>query len=430
MSRTVVSVIDIKRDLRGAVARAMERHAAGGIIKGKPVYIKVNAVDFQPYAYTSPEVAGNIIDYCKQAGASHVYLMDNCTRGNVTRVVFYVSGLEKVAREKGAEPLYLDEGPKAKIKLPHTGHVVTINRHIKDIIDDRDNYCYICAPKMKTHTQAVMTLGIKCQYGLLSHDSRLADHNWKLHRKLADIYSVIQPDLTVVDGTVATIHGHYAPKSLQKECLVPFNLLIAGRDTLAVDTICSRIFGYSVDEVPHLAEARDMGLGCADLSSIEVEGEPLSRFKKRYPWEIYDAFPHDVEIIRGSERCCTEGCEGNTLSVLQLLYLDFGGKGGFSIFMGKGIEQAQIERARGRVFVCGPCAYEEAYPRLVERLGRRNVFYTTECNDLQGVIASLNKLMKVMALKMVPASPLITGSLLLKAKLHRSDARTPSLWPF
>jgi uncharacterized protein (DUF362 family) len=427
---TTVSVIDIKRDLKGAVRRVMDRHGADGLAKGKPVYIKVNAVDFKPYSFTSPEVAGEVIDYCANAGASRIYLMDNCTRGNLTRMVFHISGLEKVAKQRGAEPLYLDEGRKAKVKLPHTGHIVTVNRHIKGIIDDRDATCYIGLPRMKTHTQAVMTLGVKNQYGLLSHDSRPADHNWKLHRKLADIFSVIRPDMTVVDGTVATIHGHYVPEALKKECLVPFNLLIAGTDTLAVDTVCARIFGYSVDEVPHLAEARDMGLGCADLKKIDVEGEPLSRFKKRYTHEIYDAFPHDVDIFRGTERCCTEGCEGNALSVLQLLYLDFAGAGDFSIFMGKGIDSSDVDRTRKRAFVCGPCAYEEVYPRLVEKLGKRNVFYTTECNDLTGIIGSLNKLMKVSALKMVPMNPLASMPILVKAKLNRSDARVAPIWPF
>lgn len=430
MPGTTVSIIDIKRDLKGAVRRVLERHGAAGLAKGRPVYIKVNAVDFQPYSFTSPEVAGEVIDYCANTGASRVYLMDNCTRGNLTRMVFRVSGLEAVAKKKGAEPLYLDEGKKAKVKLPHTGHIVTVNRHIKDIIDDRDAACYIGLPKLKTHTQAVMTLGVKNQYGLLSHDSRPADHNWKLHRKLADIFSVIRPDMTLVDGTVGTIHGHYVPEALKKECLVAFNLLIAGTDTLAVDTVCARIFGYSVDEVPHLAEARDMGLGCADLEQIEVEGEPLSRFKTRYTHEIYDAFPYDVDVFKGSERCCTEGCEGNALSVLQLLYLDFDGKGDFSIFMGKGIDRSDIEKTRGRAFVCGPCATDEVYQPLVEKLGSRNVLHTTECNDLSGIIGAFNKLMKVSALKMVPLNPLVSMPILVKAKLKHSDARVAPIWPF
>ena len=124
---------------------------------------------------------------------------------------------------------------------------------------------------------------------------------------------------------------------------MPFNILVGGTDTLAVDTVCARIFGYSVDEVGHLREARYMGLGCADIDEIKVVGEPLDRFKKKYPYQLYNAFPHDVEVIRGKDRNCLEGCDANTLALLQVLYLDFGGLGGFTIVMGKGLDPAEID---------------------------------------------------------------------------------------
>jgi Domain of unknown function (DUF362) len=276
----------------------------------------------------------------------------------------------------------------------------------------------------------VLTCGIKNQYGLVMHHDRSRDHNWRLHRKIADIYSVVQPDFTLVDGTVATINGHYPPEALQRQCLVPFNIVIGGRDTLAVDTVCARVFGYEVDEVGHLAEARDMGLGCADLDGIEVRGEPLSRFEKKYPYQLYDAFPPDVEIIRGEERNCLEGCDANTLALLQMLYLDFDGKGGFSIVMGKGFDRQKIDALQGKVLVAGQCAYDEVGETLIRRLGKRNVAFTRECNDLAGTTGGLTKLMKVNALKMVPISPLKSLQLLAQAKLHRSTARIPPLVHF
>ena len=198
---------------------------------------------------------------------------------------------------------------------------------------------------------------------------------------------------------------------------------------MAVDTVCARILGYGVDEVGHLREARDMKLGVADLECIEVIGEPLSRFKEKYPYELYDAFPHDVEIIRGSEKNCLEGCDANTLALLQVLYLDYEGKGGFTIVMGKGFERDRIDAIEGRVLVAGPCAYDEVGDYLAGRLGRRNVFFTRECNDLAGMTSALTRLMKVSTLKMVPINPVKALEILVKAKLAGSKARIPKLIP-
>ena len=427
---TEVSIVDIKDDLLGAVRGAMDAHGMAGTIAEKPdVYVKVNAIDSKPYTYTDTAVTGEVLAYCREAGAKNLFLMENATQGNFTRLVFYAAGFEKVARENGARPLYLDEGKQVPVMLPRMGYEVRVSEHVKNIIDNRDTTCYIDVPRLKTHSMAVLTAGIKNQYGLIMHNDRAFDHNYRLHEKLADIYSVIQPDFTLVDGTVATIYGHYPPVALHEQSLIPFNILVCGRDTLAVDTVCARIFGYEVDEVGHLRAARDLGLGVADLDEIEVLGEPLSRFDKRYPYTLYGSYPPDVEVIRGTERTCLEGCDANTMSGVQLLYLDYKGKGGFTIVMGKGQDTEKIDAIEGRVFVAGPCAYDEVGARLIERLGEKNVFFTRECNDLAGNLGALNKLMGVSPFKMVPINPVRSLVLLLQARLHRTTARIPLLFP-
>src|SRR5450759_65318 len=429
--KPLVSIIDAKRDLPGAVKKVLDEHGVDRMIAAKPdeCYVKVNAIDFKPYVYTSPAVTAEVLDYCVGAGAKRVFLMENATQGNMTRLVFEVTGLASLAVAHGAEPLYLDEGREAKIHLPHLDYDVRVSRHVKHIIDERDSVTYVNVPKLKTHSMTVMTVGIKNQYGLVAHRDRSPDHNFRLHKKLADLYSVIQPDFTLVDGTVVTIYGHYPPEALHKKTLVPLNIVVGGADTVAVDTVCARILGYEVDEVGHLREARDMGLGVADLARIEVRGEPLDRFKEKYPYLLYDAFPYDVEIIRGTERNCLEGCDANTLALLQVLYLDYEGKGGFTIVMGKGFDRKRIDRIKGRVLVAGPCAYDEVGDYLTGRLGRRNVLSSRECNDLASTTGALTRLMKVSPLKMVPLNPVKSLEILVRAKLAGSKESIPKLVP-
>lgn len=423
-----ISVIRIGKDLSRAVERLFVEHELARTIAQKPdVYIKVNAVDAKPFAFTSPQVVSEVILQCKNAGAKRVFLMDNSSQGIFTRLVFEAAGFTKLAKEAGAIPLYLDEGRQIAVELPHMGYSVRVSAHIDHISRNRESVTYINLPRLKTHSMTVISAGIKNQYGFLMHRDRSIDHNWKIHKKIADILSIIRPDFTLVDGTVATAYGHYPPAALHKKSLVPLNILVAGRDVVSVDVVCARILGYKASEVKHIVEAWEMGFGPKDLDGIKVSGD-LSRYKKKYPYSLYDAFPPDVQVYRGRERCCLEGCDANTMALVQLFYLDHEGRGGFSIVMGKGHGE-EIKKIRGRVFIAGGCAYDETYSTLTSSLGKKNVLFTRECNDLAGCAEALCQLMRVSPLKVAPLSPFRAALLLGRARLRRTTSRIPRIIP-
>ncbi|MBA7503260.1 hypothetical protein ES706_01868 [subsurface metagenome] len=82
----------------------------------KEVYIKVNGIDFKKHAYTSPEVLEIVIKYLKEFGAKEIYVMENSTQGNMSRIVFAITGYRKVCKKTGAKAIYLDE-KKQKLSL-------------------------------------------------------------------------------------------------------------------------------------------------------------------------------------------------------------------------------------------------------------------------------------------------------------------------
>jgi hypothetical protein len=257
---------------------------------------------------------------------------------------------------------------------------------------------------------------------------RIRDHNFNLHRKFADIYSVIRPDFTLVEGIHAMNHGHDHPEGLVDKCAERLDVLIGGDDTLAVDAVGCDIMGIDPHEVEHLRLAAEDGLGTIELEEIEVLGD-REPFRREYTCEIMDVFPDDVTIIEGRERCCPEGCSLNTRMVLQYLYVDFEGKGDFTIVMGKGLDPAELEGLQGRVLLVGDCAIEEAYPELSRRLGKKAVRTAAGCNNLRDVLGALTPLMDVNPLKMVPLPALESLGLLINARLHRTTARITPLIP-
>ena len=136
--------------------------------------------------------------------------------------------------------------------------------------------------------------------------------------------------------------------------------------------------------------------GCADLDQIEVAGD-LSPYKTKYPCHLYPSFPPDVKVIKGSERCCPEGCQNNTLTTLQFLYLDHGGKGGFTILMGKGFSPEDLGKVSGPLLLAGKCAIEETHAFFKNRSGRDKIYLSPYCNDLASTIKALTRLMKAVS---------------------------------
>ncbi|MHA1647639.1 MAG: DUF362 domain-containing protein, partial [Promethearchaeota archaeon] len=387
----------------------------------KNVYIKPNGIDTKPYCHTRVEVIEAVVRYFLYYGAENIYIFENCTQTAFTRIIFHVLGYTKMCKRTGAKAIYLDEEKVVKeyefkggdYDLPTFGVSETVGK----IIDNRDENFYINMPKLKTHSMAGATFGIKNQWAFPKHYDRKFDHNYNLHSKLVDVLEIIQPDFTLIDGVEGTTHGHYPPKALVNEIVKPFRILIGGQDVIATDLVAARVFGLGTEDIPHLKIAieRNLGIGIKNLDDIDIIGD-LSKFTEKYSYDLVDKFPEDVNIISGKELWCREGCKNNPLTLLQTFYLDYEGKGGFNMVLGKGFDLDEIDNLKGPVFVGGHCAIEEVGERLLNRLGKKKVYFSDGCNNLGQSTAALSHLMKVNILDLVPINPFVSVKLLLQAK--------------
>ena len=425
-ARAQVFLADTKPGLAGAV-RAVFEHFGGGaalLRSSRDVYLKVNAVGDKPHAYTDPEVLRATIRYFQRCGARTVYVIENCTQASFTRVVFHSIGFTQICQETGAIPVYLDETGAVPIFLEGTEQFVDLSEFVFErLITHRAENLYVSLPKLKTHSMSQVTLSIKNQFGLVHQRSRIADHNYRIHQRFADIYRVLRPDFALIDGLIATTHGHYFPTANADRCVVPMDLLIGGPDPLATDVVGAALMGFGVEDVEHLRLSRETGIGEGEFERIELANRHLfEERKKQLTDQLLEDFPPRLEILRGRELCCMEGCRGNTESVVELLYRDHRGAGGFTILMGKDLDPAAVAAVRGRVHVAGGCALQDYGVALKERLGARNVTTSPGCNDLALTVAGLCKQMGVQPLALSRASLISTAALFVKAKLKGSKA--------
>ncbi len=237
----------------------------------RDVYIKVNGVGPEPYVYTSPEVLREAILYFRSCGARNIYVIENSTQANFTRLVFHSTGYLNICKETGAVPVYLDETGAVPIFLESLEEFIDISDFVYErLIEQRNENFYLSIPKLKTHSMSQVTLSIKNQFGLVHQKSRIADHNYRLHQKFADIYRVIRPDFALIDGLIATNHGHYPTTYNAPKCVVPMDILIGGVDPLATDVVGSALMGFELAEVKHLDLCRKAGIGVSDMNQIDI----------------------------------------------------------------------------------------------------------------------------------------------------------------
>jgi uncharacterized protein (DUF362 family) len=406
----------------------------------KDVYIKPNGIDTKPFSYTRPEVVEATINYFNVLGANKVYLMENSTQANYTRIVFEVLGYNKICKKTGAKAIYLDEQKTVTLDFKGKKHSSVdpdgydlkefrMPKIIKDkLIVGKNENLYVNLPKLKTHSMGVVTLGIKNQWGLPVQLDRIIDHNFNLHNKLVDVLNYIQPDVTLIEGVEGTIHGHYPTVAFHDRVIKPFRIFIASKNVLAADIVGARVFGIKPKDVPSLKLAIEQKI-CGEIKSIkdiQIDGD-ISRFKEKYDFDLIQEFPPNVNIVRGKELLCREGCRNNPLVLVQTLYYDHGGKGKCDLVIGKGQNLKVIDKLEGPVVVAGKCAVKEVGERLTQRLGKKHVYLSGGCNNLAQTLVGLGRYMGVNLLKMVPINPLKSIVLLLTAKLKGSKSNVPSL---
>ena len=425
-ARTQVILADTKPGIAKAVSAVFEHFGGGGSMlrTSRDVYIKVNAVGLEPYVYTDPEVLRETILYFRSCGARTIYVIENCTQANFTRLVFHAIGYLKVCKETGAVPVYLDETASVPIFLEGIEEFIDISHFVSErLIENRAENFYLSLPKLKTHSMSQVTLSIKNQFGLVHQSSRIADHNYRIHQKFADIYRVLRPDFALIDGLIATNHGHYPSTYNASKCVVPMDLLIGGSDPLATDVVGAALLGFDLAEVKHLDRCAATGIGISDMNRIDIINKNLfDERRQHFTCELLDDYPPDITFLRGQERCCKEGCRRNTETVVEMIYRDHDGKGGFTILMGKGIDKAAVDQIKGRVHIAGSCAIQDYGVALQTRLGKRNVTMSPGCNNLALTTYGLCKHMGIHPVQLSNVDLAHTAALFVTAKIKGSQA--------
>jgi len=218
-------------------------HTFKEAVKGRKVFIKPNVVvPFgSPYT-TDPKLVAAVIKACLDSGATKVCVGEIAISNITSRMSLIYTGLKRFwesldesqdPEEKRVKVILLDEKPFRKVNLQGKG-VVMEDFHMPESLLGEKTF-YINMPKMKTHVQSSVTLGIKNSHGLVPEIDRGIYHQ-RISQKVVDITKVWVPDLTIIDGYDALEGIGPWPGDL-----VPLRALVLSNDVALADLVASQL---------------------------------------------------------------------------------------------------------------------------------------------------------------------------------------------
>jgi uncharacterized protein (DUF362 family) len=210
--------------------------------------------------------------------------------------VFDQLGYTDLANDLGIPLVNLHTGEMVAVTLPdaYVFDTLMLHRSLTEID------LLVSVPRMKTHTLATVTLGLKNVIGLYAgseygtvrgyvHDLGAAYADVGVAIEIVDMARANKMGLTVIDGLVA-MEGD-GPSLGPGSRLVDMDLIIAGTSPLATDMVASSVMGFALDEVPTFEWAVRAGMTPARLEDIEVRGQAISDVRRSfqkpqvYPWK-------------------------------------------------------------------------------------------------------------------------------------------------
>lgn len=223
---------------------------------------------------TDPSVVRAAARLVLQAGG-RPFIGDSPALGSFKRVAAK-TGMAETARELGIDIIELTN--PTPVSLP----AGSLHKTLEIASAALEADVVINLPKLKTHSQMLLTLGVKNLFGTVVAQRKAEWHYMtgvdrdsfaSLH---LDILLALQPALTIMDG-VWGMEGH-GPANGEPRHL---KMIAAGRDPVALDVMICDILGVPLRLFPLYREARNRGIGQIDPSRIPVQGDAPQAFRIR-----------------------------------------------------------------------------------------------------------------------------------------------------
>ncbi|MCW4020987.1 MAG: DUF362 domain-containing protein [Candidatus Bathyarchaeota archaeon] len=250
---------------------------------GRRVALKANFNSADPFpASTHIDTLGAIVKGLKGAGVSKITLAERSGMGD-TRTILKSMGVFELSEELGFGVVVLDEEDRdGWTKIERDGNHWLRGFYISRVFLQADRVVQICC--LKTHRfGGHFTMSLKNSVGLVAKKvpGGLYDYMLELHGSpfqklmIAEINKFYDVDLVVMDAMRAFVN-----RGPERGDLVEPNLLLAGRDRVAIDATgvaILRIYGSTrnvmkgrIFDLAQIRRAAELGIGVESPEDIRL----------------------------------------------------------------------------------------------------------------------------------------------------------------
>ena len=185
----------------------------------------------------------------------------------------------KAVQDRHALPVtHLDSPPNRWVEYKPKAEMLVLDRIFPEGIQIPESFAgtnIVHLPTMKTHVFTTMTGAMKNAFGGLLHRKRHWTHS-VIHETLTDLLAIqqeIHPGLfAVMDGTFAG--DGPGPRAMRWHIK---DRILASNDQVAIDAVAAKMMGFDPMSIKFIRLAHERGLGCGDVSQINVVGEDISQ---------------------------------------------------------------------------------------------------------------------------------------------------------
>ncbi len=256
---------------------------------------------------TDPRVVEALVNVLKPRGVSRITIADGSGMGYNATQAFAICGYTDMAKRYGLKLVDLERDRFVRKPVRIDGPFQSL-----EIAQTVLNCDYLInVPIMKAHAMTLITCSLKNLKGVMPRALKTAFHGRDLSRAIAQLNSVLSPDLIVVDGIQGDLSSEtgHTPVTMER--------ILLGTNPVEVDSVVADMLGYAPRTIHHIAYSAAAGLGTCDLDQITIRAlnrptkderfSPPPHYTKRFPCHI-----------SAEGACCT--CMGNLLFALERLH--------------------------------------------------------------------------------------------------------------
>ena len=228
---------------------------------------------------------------------------------------FKTLGYDVLKKRYGVKAINVFERPFEKVDL---GEGIELNFNTDLLRSD----FVVDIPVLKTHAQAVVSLGIKNLKGALDIKSRKkchsADPERNLNYMIARLPKILPPCFTLLDGIYTNERGPGFDGKIRRT-----NILVASSDILGADMVGAKVLGYDPLDVPYLAQVAQNSRRPADLSDIDVVGEEIKHVASRHRYSFPYADDGEESLPLPMKRMGIKGLSYRKYDLTMCTYCSF-----------------------------------------------------------------------------------------------------------